>query len=287
MNRAEARQKSGHPVALEKVALEAIDYVHRGARLPKDLNNLIDWYEDEGFETLLESWDDFGRVLNIRDLAFESFSDYDLIESNNKCESPSHADRANHGRQLISEAFEASGDLRCSSIHCLELLNFEGEKAILGWLVEVHGQSGPVPIFQGIFRDKLDFYGHLRSTGYVLDTEESAVTDEAILRLWQQPKIPVRTVKVTVDWGYDTYACSMSKVTWHRVVKGKLIKRIVPFYYEGKRYKATWTFNKTGHGSLLVTDADQTVRLAGSLSEATIIVDDLEVCWNDKPNNAT
>ena len=64
-------------------------------------------------------------------------------------------------------------------------------KAVLGWLIEIHGQGGPVAIYQGAFKDKYQFFQHLADCDFLLDSKEQNLTDETILRIWTKPSKPV------------------------------------------------------------------------------------------------
>lgn len=277
----ELSKKIPHPKALEEVISAAIEHVNQGTPVPRDLERLTNWYENDGWDTLLANWEDFNRALNLHDLARSRFSDDDLSEAEGITSSVDDAKRVRYARRLISAAFDT--DIVISpSVHVVELTNEKHEAAILAWLVEFHGQGGVFPVFQGLFRDRRDFYRYLQNTGHVLDTEESSISDSMILSLWERSTEVNRTVKVFVKWGNSAYDCPMSKRTWHRIVAGKSVKRVVPFYFGGKRYKGTWEFNNRGFGSLVVTYDGQAVAFDGNLSDSSIIVDDQQVKWESE-----
>jgi len=274
-------QRLLHPKALDEVISAAIEHVHRGTPVPRNLEGLTKWYENNGIDTLLASWEDFSRALNLRDLARSRFSDDELSEAEGITSKVDDAKRVDYARRLISEAFDT--DIVISpSVHVVELTNEKHGAAILAWLVEFHGQGGVFPVFQGLFRDRRDFYCYLQNTGHVLDTEESSISDSMILSLWERSTEVNRTVKVFVKWGNSAYDCPMSQRTWRRIVAGKSVKRVVPFYFEGKRSKGTWEFNKQGFGSLVVTYDGEAVAFDGNLSDSSIIVDDQQVKWESE-----
>lgn len=90
-----------------------------------------------------------------------------------------------------------------------------------------------------------------------------------------------RCVVVNVEWGDDLHACPMAMRTWRRIVKGEVVRRVEPYVYEGKRFVGEWHFNRDSFGALLVTYDDGGVGFDGSLSEATITVDDEPIRWDE------
>jgi hypothetical protein len=70
------------------------------------------------------------------------------------------------------------------SVHSFLIERDDGERAILGCTVEIHGQYGPVPQWHGVFANKDDFYRHLRSVGFLFLSEAGNVGDAEILALW-------------------------------------------------------------------------------------------------------
>jgi len=246
--------------------------------LPDNLNDLTEWFETDGWDHLCSTTDDYFCALKLFQLAWYNFSDQELEANQEETVPITDEVRLAYARNLVAEAIEEVDEYNCPTVHSIQISNANGHVAILGWLVESHGQGGVVPVFQGIFSNKSDFYQSLRDLDFVLQTEEDLLKDETILRLWNQPPKPIRNVVVSVSWGNDLYPYPMSERTWNRVKAGKALTRVEPFLYEGKRYKANWCFNYSGFGSLLVT-YDDAVGFDGKLSDALIVVDDLNVIW--------
>ena len=98
------------------------------------------------------------------------------------------------------------------------------------------------------------------------------------LELVKKPK-PIRSVEVCVSWGNEQYKCPMSEKTWHRIVKGKLVRRIEHYHYEGKKYKSEWLFNSESMSSLVVNYEDGGVGFDGVISDALIWVRDEKTSW--------
>ena len=68
----------------------------------------------------------------------------------------------------------------------MELRNDNGDTAILGWLVEIHGQAGHYPNFWGAYSSKEKFYQELRKTEHLFLEDDKEVNDKKILELWQR-----------------------------------------------------------------------------------------------------
>lgn len=104
--------------------------------------------------------------------------------------------RVRHVRKAISYAVENSEGDDSPSVHSFPIERDDGERAVLGCTVEIHGQYGPVPQWHGIFADKDDFYKHLRAAGYLFHTEADEISDAKVLALWDfEKKKPVKRMK--------------------------------------------------------------------------------------------
>jgi hypothetical protein len=277
----ETNQK--HPISdlperLHQVIEAVVDHASNKAPLPTRLSEVVEWFEGEGWDHICSSTDENYTALKLFHLAWLNFSDQELEANQEELVPITNEVRLSYARNLIAEALEMSDGYDCPSVHAVEIANAQGQSATLGWLIEIHGQGGPVAEFQGIYPNKAAFYQSLRDVDYVLQTEQDYVKDETILRLWTKPK---RNVTVSVSWGNDMHDCPMSQRSWNRVKAGKPLKRVEPFYYEGTRYRASWCFNYSGFGSLLVTYSDDAVGFDGDLSEAHIVVDEVTVVWTE------
>jgi hypothetical protein len=275
----ENQSKKLHSPELSRISNAVVDHIHRGTELPDELEALSNLYETDCWDELLSAWGHDHFALKLYSLAI-AFSDSELYAREGLSQALTDADRVAYARKLIEETFANLDEYECPGVHAVEIRNSAGESAILGWLVEVHGQAGPVPIFQGVFSDKQNFYQALRDSDHVLSGEESSVTEQTILKLWSKPKADVRVVKVSVSWGYETHECAMSELTWRRVLNGRLVKRVVPFTYEGKTFKGVWMFNNNGLGTLLVTFDGEAVGFDGDLADASIYIRDTEFKWS-------
>lgn len=269
------------PTSLLPIVDKVVVHAVKGTALPKNLSKLVEWFEDEGLDDLCSAWAEEFIALKLFEMAWLNFSDQELLANFDEPISVTDEVRLTYARELVSRAFEESDGYTCPTVHAVQISNKQGQNAILGWLMPIHGQGGPVAEFQGVFLDKSQFYQSLRDADYVLGPEEKSLKDETILRLWNKPSKPTRNVTVTVAWGNELHDCPMSQRTWQRVLAGKTLRRVEPFFYEGKRFKSAWMFNYSGFGSLLVTYGDEAVGFDGCLTDAKILVDGEPVIWSE------
>ena len=92
--------------------------------------------------------------------------------------------RVNYARAAIIDAVEQSDSYDSPSVHSFPIERKDGKQAILGCTVEIHGQTGPVPQWHGIFADKEAYYGYLRKTGFLLHSNADLISDAEILSFW-------------------------------------------------------------------------------------------------------
>ena len=267
------------PKKLTAIRDQVIDHVRKKTPLPKNIGDLVSWFEVDGWDEILSGWGSEHVALKLDYLASLKFDDKEMIACEGLDEPLTDDLRLDYARRLISSSFKESDGYDCPSVHAVEIKKPNGDSAVLGWLIEIHGQGGEVAEFQGAFPDKENFYELLSGWGLLLDTEEQNLTDEAILKLWSKPSKPARSIVVGVEWGNDQYECPMAERTWKRIVQGKQVRRVEPYQYEGKRFKSEWSFNTPDVGSLLVTYDDGGVGYEGRLEDALIWNDDKKTNW--------
>lgn len=271
------------PTSLLPISDQVIDHFYKKTPLPVNIGELVNWYETEAWDDLVSGWgNDELIVLNLNHLAWLKFSDSELIANQESDEPVTNKVRIKYARQLISEALENSDGYDCPTVHAVELKKNDGNTAILGWTMEIHGQGGAVAVFQGAFADTEHFYQSLRNCDFLFSTEQDHLSDEAILELWEKPKESVQPIVISVEWGNELHGCPMSERTWKRIVQGKAVRRVEPYWYEGKRYKGEWLFNSKDLGHLIVNYDDGGVGFEGELSEATITNNGENTSWNSE-----
>jgi hypothetical protein len=161
-----------------------IDCVQRGIPVPDDASELVEWIETDCWNELMEAWGPEHIVLKLDYLSQFRFSDWELIDDGESIDIVTDEDRLIHARDLVERAFaDLEGDV-CPSVHAINIKKNDGVSAVLGWLVEIHGQGGPVADYCGAFVDHEHFYQRLRDSGLVFRGEQNNLTDEAILKLW-------------------------------------------------------------------------------------------------------
>lgn len=63
-------------------------------------------------------------------------------------------------------------------------------------------------------------------------------------------------VEIGVEWGYDMHELSLDFVDWLCILQGDSYGKESSYYYEGKRFVATWSFDITGDCELEITYGD-------------------------------
>lgn len=180
------------PAKLISIRDQVIDHVLNNTPLPDKLSELKDWYETDGWDVLVPVWAEEEHVaLNFNSISMY-FCDSELIANQEEDVPVTDNLRIKYARELISDTFANNDGYDCPSVQAVDLKNANGDSAVLGWLIEIHGQGGPVPVYQGAFSSKKYFYQHLKDTDYLLDTDEHNITDDEILRLWASQANPIK-----------------------------------------------------------------------------------------------
>ncbi len=94
--------------------------------------------------------------------------------------------RVNFARDQINYEFESGSEYLCPSVHSLELSDPMERVAILGWLVQIHGQAGPSPNYLGVYENREKFYQELRDRDFLFSDWSNLVTDQQLLALWKR-----------------------------------------------------------------------------------------------------
>jgi hypothetical protein len=174
-----------------------VEHLLSNSRLPAGLSDLQEWLATDGWDDLLAAWIDEDVALNLKGWAPYKFYDSALRDAEDLDESVAITDqmRVRHAREAISYAVENSDGDDSPSVHSFPIERADGERAILGCTVEIHGQYGPVPQWHGVFSDKDDFYRHLRAAGFLFHSKANAIGDADILSIWVIEKKKKKTSK--------------------------------------------------------------------------------------------
>ena len=167
-----------------------VEHLLSNSPLPPDLADLHEWLANDGWDDLLAAWINEDVALNLEGWAEYKFSDSSLRDTEGLDEAESITDqmRVRHAREALSYAVENSDGDDSPSVHSFAIERADGECAVLGCTVEIHGQYGPVPQWHGVFADKDDFYKYLRDAGFLFHSEADEIGDAEILALWQIEK---------------------------------------------------------------------------------------------------
>ncbi len=124
----------------------------------------------------------------IDQLAQLHFSEDELRATEGKAddEPVTDAERVGYARQLIARIESGEGDdYFYPSVHAYPVTDCRGRHAVLGCTVEIHGQGGPVPIWDGIFTSREAYLSHLTNNGNWLASQLGAMADGQILSKWK------------------------------------------------------------------------------------------------------
>ena len=267
------------PSNLLSVRDRIIDYVHKNTPWPENAADLISWFETDGWDDLIAGWDHEHVILSLGHLSWLVWSDEEMLARLELPPPLTHKQRLSYARDRVTNAFEEMDGHEVPSVHVVKIEKNNGQSAVLGWIVEIQGQGGASPAYEGAFLDREQFYQHLRDCDYLFDDEQESLTDETILRLWTKRLLPNRPIVVTVDWGNEPHDCPMSEQTWRRICKGKPVRRVVFYRYEGKRYRSEWHYNSDELGTLVVNYDDSGVGFDGELEDARITDRDQTSSW--------
>ena len=174
------------PKELWEIRDAAIESLLSNSPLPEGIAELQNWLATDGWDDLLAAWINEDVALNLKEWAAFKFSDSSLRDDEGHDGSVAITDqmRVNYARAAISDAVEQSDGYDSPSVHSFPIERKDGKQAILGCTVEIHGQTGPVPQWHGVFADKEAYYRYLRETGFLLHSNADEISDAEILSFW-------------------------------------------------------------------------------------------------------
>jgi hypothetical protein len=183
-------RKEKLPADLQELCDKVIRAFTANKTAPEELEKIYQWLE-------LDSWDaliaDLGEqtALKLGYLAKLRFNDAELRASMDiPVElSVADADRLAWGRGHIDRVLAGDDEQLLPGLHTYTLEASDGSTAVLGCLVEVQGQGGPVFQWQGLWPSRESFLATLsQSYDYWVTPLMGDVPDAVILSLWQETK---------------------------------------------------------------------------------------------------
>ena len=177
------------PKKFWKIRDALVEHLMSNSRLPAGLADLQEWLATDGWDDLLAAWINEDVALKYGRLE-DRFSDLYLSDSEYLDTSAVITDpmRIDFARSTIRTLILDSDGYYNPSVHSFPIERDDGESAVLGCTVEIHGQYGPVPQWHGVFADKDDFYKYLRDAGFLFHSEADEIGDAEILALWNFEK---------------------------------------------------------------------------------------------------
>ena len=177
------------PKKFWKIRDALVEHLMSNSRLPAGLADLQEWLATDGWDDLLAAWINEDVALKYGRLE-DRFSDSYLSDSECLDASDVITDsmRIDFARSAIRSLILDSDGYYNPSVHSFPIERDDGESAVLGCTVEIHGQYGPVPQWHGVFADKDDFYKYLRDAGFLFHSEADEIGDAEILASWQIEK---------------------------------------------------------------------------------------------------
>lgn len=185
------------PTELQPVLDAALHDFQEGKVNPDILKPIYEWLEVDGWEALIN---DLGEqmALNLGYLAQFQFNDSELRASMDiPDERPlTDEDRIRWGRSHIDRVLNGDDEYLMPSIHTYEVKASDGFKAVIGCIVEIHGQAGPACQWEGLWKSRNDFLEAVgEGDGYWVTPLMGEIPDDVILKLWQRPTAAKRRSK--------------------------------------------------------------------------------------------
>jgi hypothetical protein len=177
------------PEFLQADCDEVVAAFNNGKTAPKNLEKIKEWLEVDGWDDLIA---DLGEqmAIDLADLSQFDFNDQEARDSQDIPDdlSITDEDRIRWGRNKIDSVLSEYDDCLLPSLHTYTLKASDGSTATIGCLVEIHGQSGPVCEWQGMWSSREEFLDSFSKGGkYWVTPLMGDVPDEVILSIWQKP----------------------------------------------------------------------------------------------------
>lgn len=168
---------------LSTIRDQIIDRVHINTPLPDGVQELVSWFETDGWDDLMMGQDYGHVILDLGSFSQDKFSDEEMLAFEEDGTPVTNQVRVSYAREQIVNAFEDDCFYRVPDAHFIEIKNKAGLSVVLVWMVEtVHG--GAEAVYSGAFLDREDFYQLLRDSDNLFEDEQGRLSDETILSLW-------------------------------------------------------------------------------------------------------
>lgn len=147
-----------------------------------------EWLEGDGWDHLLGHSGDL-QLLNIRRLAQYEFTDKQLKQSFGlqRAAKVADAQRLQYARQKVTDFASGEDGFFCPSVAIYPLEAGRAAlrtSAVLGGVIEIHGQAGPVVQWHGLFPTRAVFDADLHMRGFIPLAACGQLEDRALLSLW-------------------------------------------------------------------------------------------------------
>ena len=166
------------PESLWSARDAVIDAFFNGHEAKDELNQIKDWLELDGWDSLLDKWEFAVDLNGIKDyLNDEEFAlgwVGEGVEITDRM-------RIEHSREMLITPFD---DSSAFTIHNYKLESKGGKSVILGGTMETIS-GGPEISWIGIYKDEDEFRLSLKSWSLTFE-QVTELTDEQVLALWQK-----------------------------------------------------------------------------------------------------
>jgi hypothetical protein len=161
-----------------------------GAADSSELKAVQEWLAGDGWDDLLTQSGEL-QLLNIKRLAEYEFTDKQLkqVFGLPRTAKVSDAQRVQYARQKVADFASGEDGFFCPSVAIYPLDTAQAASrtsALLGGVIEIHGQAGPVVNWHGLFSTQEAFDDDLRLRGFTPLVPYGQLEDRELLSWWQR-----------------------------------------------------------------------------------------------------
>lgn len=173
------------PAELVELLDEAIDCVYSDQELPSNIDELYEWFEDDGIDHMVAAQATLPFALCLGEV-LQSFADLEVADDNDvSVNEVTDQMLITYARRQIQEAINSFSYMR--SVYCAALRGSGSKEVFLGCTVEEQGQHGSGISWWGLYKSQDDFINDIKSSNWlVFDTDVEYITDQQILELYNQ-----------------------------------------------------------------------------------------------------